>query len=226
VPDKVTPAAPPWHLTGDAYIWLFWFPREFVERNGFLADWQRDALGATLGAVMLIDYRESDVGPYRELLFLPGRMNLAGHGVFSISKIYVSTPDSVANGIENWGIPKQLAAFERTLLADGGERFCAALDGREFFAARLEPFGPRFPFSSVLIPVAVGQERRGDLLITRPSVKGTGRLCRARDVRVTASCFPDIARLEPIAVAAVRDFRMTFPVPQIVPGFFGQVRSA
>jgi hypothetical protein len=30
--------------------------------------------------------------------------------------------------------------------------------------------------------------------------------------------------MKPIAVIAVRDFRMTFPVPQIVPGFFGQAR--
>ena len=132
----MTIAPPPWHLTGDAYIWLFKFPRGFVERNGFLADWQRAALGATLGAVVLIDYRESDVDPYRELLFIPGRMKVAGRGVFSISKIYVSSPDSVANGIENWGIPKQLANFERTTGADGSERFSAALDGRRISSPR------------------------------------------------------------------------------------------
>ena len=87
------------------------------------------------------------------------------------------------------------------------------------------PFGLRFPFGSALIPLAIGQERRGDLLITRPSTKGTGRLCRARDVRVTASSFPDIAQVKPIAVVAVRDFRMTFPVPEIVSGFFGSLPS-
>ena len=222
----VTAALPPWHLTGDGYLWLFRFPRAFVEQGGFLADWQRTALGSTLGAVMLIDYRQSNVGPYRELLFMPGRMKLAGRSVFSISKIYVSTADSVVNGIENWGIPKQLASFERVSFADGSERFGVNLEGREIFTARLAPFGPRFPFVSALLPLAVGQERRGDLLITRPKAVGTGRLCRARDVHAAAACFPDIARMKPIAVIAVRNFRMTFPAPQIVPGFFGQARSS
>jgi hypothetical protein len=172
---------------------------------------------------MLIDYRESEVGPYRELLFMPGRMKLAGRSMFSISKIYVSTVDSVGNGIENWGIPKQLAEFARTPSADGSDRFGVTLGGREIFTARLEPFGPRFPFSSALLPVAIGQEKRGDLLITRPRAVGTGRLCRAREVRVTASCFPDVTRIKPIALIAVRGFRMTFPVPRIVPEFFASV---
>lgn len=221
----VTSALPPWHLTGDGYIWLFKFPRGFVQQSGFLADWQLTALGSTVGAVMLIDYRQSDVGPYRELLFMPGRMRLAGRSFFSISKIYVSTQDSVANGIENWGIPKQLAAVERVQAADGSERFSAVLGGREFFNATLEPCGLRFPFSSALIPLAIGQERRGDLVLTRPLARGTGRLCRVRDVRVEGSRFPDIAQVKPIAVVAVRDFRMTFPVPEIVSGFFGSLPS-
>jgi hypothetical protein len=218
-------AAPaPWRLAGDGYIWIFRFPRAFVEREGFLSDWQSEALVSTLGAVMLIDYLESDVGPYRELLFIPGRVNVAGRGMFTISKIYVSTAESVVNGLDNWGIPKQLAAFDRASEGDGSERFGVNLEGREIFTARLAPFGPRFPFVSALLPLAVGQERRGDLLITRPKAVGTGRLCRARDVHAAAAYFPDIARMKPIAVIAVRDFRMTFPVPQIVPGFFGQAR--
>ena len=219
-------APPPWRLTGDSYIWLFKFPRDFVESSGFLADWQRAALCSTLGGVMLIDYRESDVGPYRELLFIPGQVRLADHSMFTISKIYVSTRDSVVNGSENWGIPKQLADFKRATSAEGSDRFSVALGGREFFSARLLPFGLRFPFASALIPLAVGQERRGDLLITRPRAVGMGRLCRVRDLRVAAPEFPDFTGLEPIALIAVRGFRMTFPVPQIVPAFFGGVRTS
>jgi hypothetical protein len=215
-------APPPWHLEGDGYIWLFRFPRAFVEREGFLADWQGAALGSTLGAVMLVDYSESDVGPYRELLFMPGRIRLAGRRMTTISKIYVSTAESVANGFENWGIPKQLAVFDRTPSADGSERFSVSLDGREIFSAELTAFGPCFPFISALLPFAVGQERYGDLLITRPRAGGTGRLCRARHLHVAGASFPDIARLKPIALIAVRGFRMVFPVPQIVPGFFGR----
>lgn len=35
---KVAPA--PWSLTGDGFIWLFKFPRDFIKRNGFMAGWR------------------------------------------------------------------------------------------------------------------------------------------------------------------------------------------
>ncbi|MFN4294944.1 MAG: acetoacetate decarboxylase family protein [Thermoflexales bacterium] len=209
---------PPWQLTGDGFIWLFRFPRAFVEREGFMADWQRARLASALGAMMLVDYRETNVGPYRELLFIPGRFSIGGRRLFSISKIYVSTEASVRGGIENWGIPKEMASFARERRSDGSESFSAALDGRTFFSAELAPFGPRFPISSSLAPLTVAQARRGDLLITRSTAQGRARLCRVRALRVDGACFPDVSRLRPIAVIAVSGFRMTFPPPEVVRG--------
>jgi hypothetical protein len=214
---------PPWHLTGDGFIWLFKFPREFAQGNGWLADWQRARLKSTLGAVMLVDYRQTNVGPYRELLFIPGQFELGGKRLFSISKIYVSTEDSVWNGIENWGIPKDRADFTRAMHEDGGEMFSAARDGQTLFAANLAPFGPSFPIASSLVPLSVAQALHGDLLITHSTAKGSARLCRVRDLRVDAALFPDISRLKPIAVIAVKDFRMTFPVPEVERGYFRAV---
>lgn len=212
---------PPWSLSGDGTIWLFKFPREFVDRHGFMADWQRQALGATLGAVMLVDYRQTDVGPYFELLFMPGRLSLHGRGMFTISKIYVSTAASVWNGIENWGIPKEQADFARERnAAGGGDVIRASAGGRELFSARLTPYGPRFPITSALFPLRVGQALRGDLLITTPSARGSARLCRVADARVDGALFPDFTPLRPIAVLAVSDFGMTFPVPEVVPRYF------
>jgi hypothetical protein len=208
-------APPPWHLTGDGFIWLFRFPRDFIARNGFLAGWQRARLKSTLGAVMLVDYRETNVGPYRELLFIPGQFDVSGRSLFSISKIYVSTYDSVWNGIENWGIPKELADFAHQTHGDGSETFSASLDDHTFLSATLAPFGPRFPISSALAPLSVAQELRGDLLITHSTAKSSARLCRVRDLRVDAALFPDVSRIKPIAVIAVKDFRMTFPVPEV-----------
>jgi hypothetical protein len=242
-------APPPWHLIGDGFIWLFRFPRDFIARNGFLAGWQRARLKSTLGAVMLVDYRETNAGPYRELLFIPGQFELLpsrcagdaglqsgsagangrGRGrasyLFSISKIYVSTYDSVWNGIENWGIPKELAGFTRQTHNDGSETFSAMLDGHTFLSATLAPFGPRFPISSSLVPLSVAQALRDDLLITHSTAKGSARLCRVRDLHVDAALFPDISRIKPIAVVAVKDFRMTFPVPEVERGYFHAVRT-
>jgi len=219
-------APPPWHLTGDGFVWLFRFARDFVEHNGGLTDWQRASLKDTLGAMMLVDYRETNVGPYRELLFIPGRFELGGRRRFSISKIYVSTEASVRGGIENWGIPKELATFARDRLDDGSEVFSVMRDDRTIFSSRLAPFGPRFPISSSLVPLTVAQERCGDLLITRSNARGSARLCRVRDLHVDAAYFPDVTHVGPVVVLAVSDFRMTFPAPQVVRGYFEAGREA
>ena len=212
---SIAVAAPPWSLTGDGFIWLFKFSRTFVEQNGFLAEWQRGALKHTLGAMMLVDYRETPVGPYRELLFIPGTFEFGRLRLFSISKIYVSTQASVHNGIENWGIPKELADFTRESQADGSDVMTASVNGQAFFSSKLAPFGPRLPVTSSLLPVPlrIGQQLRGDLLITQPSASGTARLCRAHDLRIDARLFPDVSQMQPLAVIAVNDFRMTFPEP-------------
>lgn len=216
---KVAP--PPWHLTGDGFIWLFKFPRAFVERHGCMADWQRRALHSTLGSVMLVDYHTTDVGPYFELLFIPGRFELGRARLFSISKIYVSTDESVWNGIANWGIPKERAEFARTTQADGSDCITASYAGRPFFAARLKSHGPRLPIRTSLLPVPlrVGQVLHGDLLITSPTAHGSVQRCAVSDLEVNADLFPDIAQVTPIAVVAVKRFAMTFPEPQVVTGF-------
>jgi hypothetical protein len=217
---------PPWHLTGDGYIWLFKFPKDFIERNGFMTDWQRAALKHTLGAMMLVDYRETPVGPYRELLFIPGVFAVGAHALrraqdasplqFSISKIYVSTQVSVVNGIEHWGIPKERADFAYSTYA-GADTLTASINGTPFFSARLNPFGPRFPLTSSLLPLRVIQDLRGQKLVTQPTAKGSARLCRVHDLHVAAAQFPDVSSIKPIAVIAVNNFQMTFPAAHRLP---------
>ncbi|NOS55010.1 MAG: hypothetical protein HOP37_01990, partial [Cyclobacteriaceae bacterium] len=109
--DEIRIASAPWKLTGSGYILLYRFPKAFVAEHGFLVDFQKEKFVSGWGAVMLVDYKTSPVGPYRELLFIPGIFSFNKKKVFSISKIYVSTQNSVINGIENWGIPKELADF-------------------------------------------------------------------------------------------------------------------
>ncbi|RZK00390.1 MAG: acetoacetate decarboxylase, partial [Flavobacterium sp.] len=113
-PTQIAP--PPWDLTGNGYVFLFHFSKAFVQEQGFLDDYQKDTYKGGLlglGTVMLVDYTTSDVGPYKELLFVPGRFsfNKPADNTWGISKIYVSSYYSVWNGRENWGIPKELAEF-------------------------------------------------------------------------------------------------------------------
>jgi len=215
-------SAPPWRLSGDGFIWLFRYAPAFVAREGRLANWQHACLVSTLGALMAVDYLETTVGPYRELLFIPGQFNVAGQRLFSITSIYVNTEVSQCDGIAHWGIPKALATIERARQADGSTVFCALCDGQVFFQARLAAFGPALPISSMLLPLGVAQARGNDLLITRPVAHGRARLCRVCSLWADGTRFPDLRSCRPLLVLAVQGFRMTFPPPQVVPSYFSR----
>ncbi|KAL0932303.1 uncharacterized protein CTRU02_213256 [Colletotrichum truncatum] len=76
-----------------------------------------------LGMIQIIRYTESPVGPYDELLIVPGffKYNYTdAAGVFEekknvrVSRIYVSQKYTCWNGRTNWNIPKHLARFDWT----------------------------------------------------------------------------------------------------------------
>ncbi|KAJ7617744.1 hypothetical protein FB45DRAFT_1102956 [Roridomyces roridus] len=73
-----------------------------------------------IGLMMLVRYAAGPVGPYDELIYIPGRWayNLTDSGL-RITQIYVSTNASVFNGRTNWNIPKHLAVFNFTSSTDG-----------------------------------------------------------------------------------------------------------
>ncbi|KAH9812002.1 hypothetical protein DFH28DRAFT_931265 [Melampsora americana] len=68
------------------------------------------------GTVQIIRYHSSPVGPYNELIFIPGNFSmpkeLGGGSMAQITRIYVSSLQSVFNGRTHWNTPKSLAHFE------------------------------------------------------------------------------------------------------------------
>lgn len=217
-------ATPPWTLTGNGVILVAHFPEAFVRARGFLAPYQQRAYRGWIGTVMLVDYATSPVGPYQELLFIPGLFRFGGQTSFSISKIYVSTPDSVGNGRRNWGIPKELADFSFVLNPDGSRTISVRCDGQPLLSLRARPWGFRFPITTKLLPgFRIMQEQltahpfnaqpAGTLLLTRPSATGSARLSSLSDLRVNPALFPDLALIKPLMVLTIENFGMTFPRP-------------
>ncbi|KLJ13831.1 hypothetical protein EMPG_11251 [Blastomyces silverae] len=64
--------------------------------------------------VMIVRYLESPVGPYDEILWIPGWFEVPGKKTSNarITRIYVSRKESIYNGRKNWNIPKHLASFK------------------------------------------------------------------------------------------------------------------
>ncbi len=214
--NDVTVAPPPWDLTGNGYIFAFRFSRDFVERYGFLPDELKGQFRGGFGMVMLVDYEQSPVGPYRELLFVPGLFDQAGQRRYAITKIYVSTIDSVINGQENWGIPKELADFQIERVNDYTERFLMSLDGRVVFDMLLETLPQNLPLSTKLLPVRPGfiQTQNGRHLLTMPNARGKLGFASIQSAYVDPAYFPDFTHKRPLMALRALDFALTFPHPK------------
>ncbi|QRV74365.1 hypothetical protein RhiJN_02379 [Ceratobasidium sp. AG-Ba] len=129
MPEGYDEALPPWTFDAESW-WIFpripmpWHTKELpkgaldsLEEERY-RDLQATYTGG-LGAIQLIRYHTSPVGPYDELLYIPGNMsyktgpNSTISGL-SITRIYVSSIASIVNGRRNWNTPKKLAKFEFT----------------------------------------------------------------------------------------------------------------
>ena len=210
-------APAPWSLNGSGAVLLYHFPHSFVSQWGFLEDYQHLGYRGWMGAVLLVDYQSSNVGPYQELMFIPGLFKLGGKRGFSISKIWVSTEASLQNGQRNWGIPKELAQFEVERDQQGIRLFKASKGSRVFFEAQLKHTRLSLPFTSKLLPLTrIIQQSLSQLLLTRPQATGKIGLASLQKATADPDYFPPLQKLSPLACLAVPSFQMQFPIAQLL----------
>lgn len=109
-------AESPWDVTGIGWTALIKTPFSIAPiplpsgayhplESGTSADMSSRFHGG-VGAIMLVRYDSRPVGPYDELLYIPGLFS-RGEGnslvyYYSITRIWVSTEASVVNGRSNW----------------------------------------------------------------------------------------------------------------------------
>lgn len=203
-------ALAPWTLTGRGFILLYRFPEEFVRESGFLPDEWKVMRWSGRGYVMLVDYQDSPVGPYHELLFIPGKTRIGGERLNTISKIYVDSLDSMNNGRNNWGIPKELADFSWS--EEGCEQTIRVGGYDPFFEITIEPGSIHFPVHTRFMPIHLYQELDNKKFQVSPVGKGSGHFSLIKGLKVDPQFFPDLDLLEPSIVLYINPFTMTFPI--------------
>jgi len=202
----------PWDLRGSGYILLYKFPKGFAIEEGRIPPFLEASFAGGLGAVMLVDYAESNAGPYGELVFIPGRFHCRGKKLDCITKIYVSTLESVVNGWENWAIPKEQADFVfATQENQGTETVSITRGGEPVLDVMLKHGGISFPMHTSLLPFPLVQEKDGELYYTSFSGKGTARFAHVEEMRVNPELFPDIQPYHPLMSIRIDNFAITFP---------------
>jgi hypothetical protein len=226
-PDESLPDVPlhpaPWDLQGRGWIVALKLPASSPARDAFLPPELAGQGRALASLLMFVDYGSTPCGPYRELLFIPGAFPFGdGRRHFTISRILVSTWESVANGRRNWGIPKDRADFKvhYGTAAAATDRVSVISEGRQLCALELRALRgvPRLPVPGALVPQrlrTLAQRYRGKDYYYAPRAHGWVRPGRLLDWHFDAELFPDLSGAAVIAVLRVEDFRMTFPVARI-----------
>lgn len=219
IPD--VPRAPaPWQLTGDAYILLLRMPKEMLQKGSFIPGSLRGREVGRYGITMFVDYTDSNVGPYQELLCIPCRFRFGRKVCGSITRIFVSSWESVVNGRLNWGIPKDRADFKRTADESGSEVVTVSRDGRVFAEMRFKSYGFALPVHSGVLPQAlrtVGQHYNGKTYLYTLNTRGRAAMARLLDCKVDPQVFPDISRCRVLTAVRLRNFSINFPTAKILP---------
>jgi len=220
-PSSIALAPAPWDLSGQGYVFAVRLPQDVLDQGSFLPEGCTRAGRSRMAYAMFVDYSAGDVGPYHELLYIPGVLNVGRRRNLSISRIFVSTWASVVNGEVNWGIPKDRCDFDVQYGADGVDRVAlTAVDGTVFAELELQARGPRLPAPGHWVPRGLrtlSQLREGQVYSYAPEARGHFRFARVRNWRFDARYFPDLARGEVVAAIKITDFRMIFPVAEIEP---------
>ncbi|GGG18838.1 hypothetical protein GCM10007304_36020 [Rhodococcoides trifolii] len=161
---------PPWPAPVRATVW--WHRATDDARS----IGPKNSLPITVGAV--IDYLDSPVGPYREILASPTTVK-PGRGLgplprVAIPFIAVDSDASVHGGRTHWNLPKVLAEFTGDVLGEAG----AQGEGWSVSTASI-PVGPTFP---VIGSTGFAQPTTGGLLLASGRMRG-----RARFAKVTVT---------------------------------------
>lgn len=218
----LTDAPAPWTLNGRGYICMLRAPQALLDDGRFLQDSLKGRRGASgYCYLMLVDYSDSPVGPYHELLLIPGTFPFEdGRRHLSISRIFVSSLDSVVNGRRNWGIPKELAQFELHYGDNRFDRARVSLNGRCFAELDFVSWPVALPFTTAILPkqwTTLGQHWEGRSYLYRPTAHGWVRPASLRHARFDAELFPDLAQARPVLTVGVSHFQMIFHPARIQP---------
>ena len=206
----VLKAPAPWKLKGEGIILIFKFKKDWVEKQAHLPNHLVGKFRGGLGYVMLVDYHESPVGPYRELLIIPGKFRKTK--LQAITKIYVDSEASTINGRKNWGIPKETLPF--TWIKEKGKDTIAIKQGeKEIFSTEITHGGISFPVSTSLLPIRICQTLDKVKYYTKPYGSGWGKLAKIKTLAINPDFFPDFSGIKPLMAVKVNPFSIHFPEP-------------
>ena len=201
---------PPWKLLGEGIILIYKFKKEWVEKQGNLPKHLAGKFAGGLGLVLLANYKDTPVGPFHEVLFIPGKFRKTKKQ--AITKVITDTEVSTQNGHVNWGLPKETMPIEWET-SSAYDKVRITKSGKSIFAAEFETIGLSFPVSTAFFPLRLCQTWNKLKYYIRLSGSGWGRFAKIKSLDLDPNFFPDIRDLSPILVMKINPLRIQFPEP-------------
>lgn len=206
----------PWNLKGYGYIFIYRLKKDFVNQSGNVPSFLKGKYTGGFASLMIANYQKSNAGPYGELLFIPGKFNFNGKKLNTISKIYVSTSESVVNGRKNWAIPKERADFSFEEISKNTEKIIISLENKTIAEFFIKHNRFKFPVTTKLLPFPLVQQYENRYFFTNFFGKGKGQLAKIKTIKINSELFPDLSKCKPIVGIKVKPFNITFPKAEII----------
>ncbi|MCP5495944.1 MAG: acetoacetate decarboxylase family protein [Leptospiraceae bacterium] len=206
---------PPWILKGNGFIFAFLGNKKYNLTNSFMTEESTSAFEGGLAACMLINYESSNVGPYYELLYIPGSFTYKNKSYKRITKIYVSSETSIGEGIRNWAIPKEKADFIWEEIPDSDTTLIKVSKGKEtFLSVSLKKHFFHFPITTALLPYKLLQKSENCYLETQLKGFGKGKLATIQKIETNETHFPDLFKAGCLKYGlSINPFEIEFPIP-------------
>ena len=211
---------PPWKLYGEGFIIPFLANEKEIIKNGFLTEEDKNEYAGGFGACMIVNYESSDVGPYFELLFIPGDFKYKDPLKSKpklhkrISKIYVSSEMSIQEGRRNWAIPKEYANFKWTKDKNTTGITITTKDNQNILDANFTKILFPFPVTTKIYPVSLLQKSEANQFIrTKFSGHGKAYFSKINNLSSNEKFFVDINKNSKFHFGlSVNEFNITFPI--------------
>ncbi len=163
----------PWYTKGSAFIVPI-FKADVLYAKDF-------EFAGGLGALYIVNYAETPVGPYQEIVYVPGNVWYQNKKYKSVHKIYVTSRATQEAGIKNWALPKEMAQIQwlenktkTTIEMQVNEKKVAHIEAKIHLPSLTLPFNTRFvPF---LLTDLLQKTQAGQVLLNPAEISGRIRL--------------------------------------------------
>ncbi|MDR1729172.1 MAG: acetoacetate decarboxylase family protein [Prevotellaceae bacterium] len=201
-----------YEFRGNGYVLFYRFEEEFIRLETFLPENLKNNYSRGLGAVLYMNYTKSPIGPYEELIFIPGKFNYRGKKNHFISKSYVSTEEAVKFGNENWFIPKEKADFSRKSLKNSIENISMYVNNEEVACFELKKGKFKFKIgTSKYLFFSLMQLKGEEPVKLNYSGSVTANFAKLTSIRVRPAFFPNIAQFSPFVAFKMKNFTLRLP---------------